>query len=70
MDKWEQARLDARMKTKTLEGKTIASVLADTNELTIKFTDGTILEISCFIEQGQFSDHAELEYELTQERTR
>lgn len=61
-DKWAAAREAAIEGTRRMEGKTIAVVLASTNELKIRFTDGSVMEIGCSVVQLPMSDVAELEF--------
>ncbi|QRE00136.1 hypothetical protein [Burkholderia phage BCSR5] len=66
-DKWAEARRNAIESAKHVAGKTVVSVTNDERELTLKFSDGTILEIGCgmYANRDNCGDHAELEYDLT-----
>lgn len=46
-------------------GRTIEKVVNDEDTIELYFTDGTALVINCFLEQGPYSDRAELGYDLS-----
>lgn len=61
---WAEVERKQLESMQALVGKQIKSVAAYKGSLSMTFEDGTELEVSCYVEQREFCDVAELSYDL------